>query len=80
MSDRLKKYIRFDCLGSSDTGKTKIWQLTNVKYGAATGFVKWHGAWRKYCFFPLDDTLFDWDCLRLIAEFCEAKTKEHYDL
>lgn len=43
------------------------------------GHVKWWGAWRKYCFFPLDSMLFDNHCLNQIAEFCTLVTREHKD-
>jgi hypothetical protein len=35
------------------------------------GQVKFYGAWRKFCFFPSQSTLFDTTCLNEIAEFCK---------
>lgn len=43
----------------------------------AIGQVRWFGSWRKYCFFPYEETVYEEVCLREIAEFCEKVTKEH---
>lgn len=54
--------------------------------GHHLGTVQWLGAWRQYVFLPLlrdeDDGLFteyvyNPQCLRDIADFTEAQTKEH---
>lgn len=58
--------------------KTKRWNVMNLN-GTHVGVVKWHGAFRKYAFFPGIDTVFDADCLYTIALHCEGRTKEHYD-
>lgn len=44
--------------------------------GDPLGEVKWFGRWRKYAFFPERDCVFEQDCLRVIAEFCERHTRE----
>lgn len=41
------------------------------------GCVKWFGRWRTYAFFPEPFTVFEKVCLLEIAEFCEARTREH---
>lgn len=75
-TESVKKYVNFQHIGFSPTGKTKIWAVTG-KNGAedGIGLIKWHGAWRKYCYFS-DEAFYDWDCLRLIADFCESVTKD----
>jgi hypothetical protein len=76
-------WVKFEFLSDSSTGRTKIWevmqQIPKDVYAehAALGSIKWFGRWRKYAFFPENDTVYEWDCLRVIAEFCENKTKEH---
>jgi hypothetical protein len=57
--------------------KTVVWAVMSKDTASHVGFVQWHGPWRKYCFFPEFNTIFEWDCMRSIAEFCEQKTKEH---
>lgn len=33
------------------------------------GEIKWYGAWRKFCFFPHDNTIWDNKCLNDLTEF-----------
>jgi len=72
------KYIEFSRPRPTKTGKTYVWSvladaLTLSPY--SIGEIKWHGAWRRYAFFPGRDTRFEHDCLRKIADFCEDRTK-----
>jgi hypothetical protein len=55
-----------------------VWYVAPKAGGSTLGQVKFHPAWRKYCFFPKQEleTLFDPACLRTIADFCESKTEE----
>ena len=74
----MAKYLKFQFLNMSPTGKTKIWEVVTVGDGPVIlGSVKWFGKWRKYGFFPENDTVFETTCLRDIAEFCEEETKRH---
>lgn len=59
-------------------GKTERW-IVHPKSGAQTilGHVRWFGRWRKYCFFPAAETVFDHHCLRIVANVCEELTREH---
>lgn len=63
--------------------KTKAWDVAPTGQPTETlGRIKWYGAWRKYCFFPHNGTIssytvFEWQCLRDIAQFCEDQTKSH---
>ena len=59
--------------------KTKIFCVF-TNYKATTeciGEVRWFARWRKYCFFPASDTIYEWVCLRDIAEFMENETKNY---
>src|SRR3989338_3930957 len=40
------------------------------------GQVYWFNRWKRYSFFPASETVFEQDCLRKIADFCEGETKE----
>jgi hypothetical protein len=44
---------------------------------AELGQVKWFSPWRRYCFFPLTNTIFDAACLTEIARFCGAEMLKH---
>jgi hypothetical protein len=71
-------WINFLPCGATPSGKTQIWTVrATLQAGAILGMIRWHGAWRKYAFYPNKDTLFEEDCLRDIANFCEGQTKQH---
>ena len=70
--------MRFVDAGLSKSGKTKLWNVTTLE-GQLLGRIGWFGGWRKYSFFPAVDTVFEQDCLRNIADFCQAATKAHRD-
>lgn len=55
--------------------KTDTWYVAPKEGGSTLGAVKFYGAWRKYCFFPSPNTIFEQDCLRDIATFCEGQTQ-----
>ncbi len=60
----------------SATGITKIWDVVS---GGYIGKVSWYGPWRKYCFYPNDNSLYDQTCLREVADFLETETRRHKD-
>ena len=33
------------------------------------GMIKWYGAWRKFCFYPISDTIWDNKCLEQLLNF-----------
>lgn len=72
MNKRLAKYLEWVELDNAGK-KTKRWHLVGLS--GKVGEVKWYGGWRKYVFYT-DEGFYDWDCLRMIAEFCEFETKK----
>jgi len=71
-------YIRF--VEGTPKPKTKTWAVFGDKDGDGhdlIGCIAWLGRWRKYCFFPEPETVFEQVCLREIAEFCEHETRHH---
>ena len=71
------KWIRFDDLGTSDSGKTRRFAVVALRGDVALGEIRWNGGWRKYAFVPFPRTEYEEDCLRDIANFCELTTREH---
>ena len=71
------KYIEFQYAHDSESGKTRIWDVVPKDEHLAIGQVRWFGRWRKYAFFPWEDTVYEQTCLRDIADFCEGQTKAH---
>lgn len=51
--------------------KTSIYHIFSHKSRDEIGLIKWYGAWRKYCFFPNADTIWDNKCLSSINSFLE---------
>lgn len=39
--------------------------------------IKWYAPWRKYCFFPEDDIVFDNKCLKEILDFINFLNEKH---
>jgi hypothetical protein len=60
---------------TGDTGKTKVFDVTN---GSAhiLGKVKWFAPWRRYCFFPNADCVFDMNCLNVIIDHIDELMAE----
>lgn len=64
--------IEFKEIGKSSSGKTSIFSVKgNEIY---LGKVSFFGRWRKYCFYPESNTLFDHLCMNEIADFCKEQT------
>ena len=68
------KWIRF--VHEDELKKTHIWSVQTNDTGYELGIIKWHPSWRKYCFFPGLDTVFENICLHEIAEFIKQKMAE----
>lgn len=52
------------------------WVITNNRSGETIGYVVWYPAWRQYCFRADLEAIWNKDCLRTIADFCERRTTE----
>ncbi len=59
--------------------KTRVVEVMSRHTGASLGFVRWYSNWRQYSFYPAQ-ALFNKDCLREIADYCEHKNKQHREL
>jgi hypothetical protein len=44
--------------------------------GSILGNIKWHGAWRQYCFFPRGNTVFSAGCMQELKQFIEQLMEE----
>lgn len=59
-------------------GKTRSWAIyTAGDQGTILGEVRWYSAWRRYAFYPHQNTVYERDCLRALADFCDDKTRAH---
>ena len=71
-----KSYLEFRHTGDSESGKTRLFAVLNKENGSFLGGIKWHAAWRKYCFFPAKETIFDMKCLKEIMLYLDELMKE----
>ena len=73
---RVGKWIWFRYDGTTPTGKTKYFCVMTQGDDAVIGVIKWFGPWRKYIFEPVEETVFEQDCLRDIAGFLDQLMEE----
>ncbi len=72
---RTGSYIRFE-EGVAPRGRiTRVWRVVSASSGDRLGWVRWHAPWRRYCFSPVQGTIWSPDCLRDVATFCEKQTE-----
>jgi len=64
-------------LNITGSGKTEKWSVINRKSTHMLGVIKWHSPWRRYTFQPTHASIYDWLCLRELADFCENATIRH---
>lgn len=80
MGDNVSPYIEIVQVGTSPSGKTKVWEVRNISNGTHSddvpGFIRWHGAWRGYVY-ECEASFYDAKCLRQIADFIDAANKDH---
>ncbi len=63
------RYISISWVGTSPSGKTQKYAVTNNRSGDTLGEIRWYGPWRWYVFFPATGTLYSHGCLRDIEDF-----------
>jgi hypothetical protein len=75
----VSKWLTFGEPRPSPSGKTQTWDVMSRASGALLGSVYWWPRWRQYVFEPSGAArvIFEEDCLRDSAAFCEARTAEH---
>lgn len=57
--------------------KTPIYHIESMLSKDEIGQIKWYGAWRKFCFYPNGDTIWDNKCLEQIIAFLnQVNTKK----
>lgn len=68
------KHLKF--VEAEPAPKTRRVLVVNKHDDSQLGNIGWFGRWRRYAFYPLSGTVFEQDCLRDIASYIEAMTKE----
>lgn len=57
--------------------KTPIYHIYSKTSKDEIGQIKWYGAWRKFCFFPNEETIWDSKCLNSLMEFLDEINKDY---
>ena len=66
------KYIAMqETIPTSKGRKTKVWDVMNKVHGVFIGQIKWHGAWRQYCFFTQEPIILAKGCMLDINNFIQ---------
>jgi hypothetical protein len=73
------RWIRFEEQPTSAVRRTRIWLVFTKDDDICLGGVEWYASWRKYVFQPTGfvPVVFEERCLRDVADFVEARTREH---
>lgn len=56
----MKTYVEFELIKNNP--KTKVYSVKSVNGHVSLGIVSWFGKWRRYAFFPEENTIFDSNC------------------
>lgn len=75
MTEPIGQYIQARMI--KVTTKTNVWVIENKKSEIQLGIVKWNTSWRRYCFFPLPETVFSGGCLNDITTFLDNANKKY---
>jgi len=70
------KWVYFEFQEMSKSGKTERYTVRSKQGNLYIGEVRWNAPWRKYAFFPYNDTLYEQDCLRDIAKLLDELMQE----
>ena len=71
----MAKWIEFVTVPSP--GVTKRWEVRPTNGGSRIGLICWYSGWRRYVLRPDYNSEWEQDCLRDVADFLEAQTREH---
>ncbi len=74
----MPRWIQFEEEPRRHGRKTGVWTVRTRLKGLELGRVHWYAAWRRFCFVSGSRfAVYDAECLRDIASFCEEQTLEH---
>lgn len=69
------KWVRFVAT-QLEGHSMEAWRVEAREDEIELGYIKFYPRWRKFAFYPLNDTLFEADCLHDIANFCKKRSIE----
>lgn len=65
----MSRWIDFVKMKKPVSRKTDIWQVVAKDGGVLLGLISWYAPWRKYCFYPEINCIFETTCLQDIVGF-----------
>lgn len=76
--ERIGKYLAVRKHAAADGRRTHRWSLVS-NGGDVLGAICWFPRWRQYCFDPVENAVFNNQCLRDLAAFLERANRAHHD-
>jgi hypothetical protein len=73
------KYLRFESEANPGR-KTGVWTVVSQSSGFVLGRIAWYRPWRQYVFFPVEETLYNVDCLVAIADRVATCNRWHRNI
>ncbi len=68
-------WLRFETGSPKPGRRTLSWNVRTKGGEVPLGEIAWHARWRRYVFEPDAGTIYEEDCLRVIAAFVENLTR-----
>lgn len=69
-------FLKFNVAAKPAGRKTDVWVVRSEANDSYLGVIGWHAPWRRFCFFPVDGTIFDASCLEEMTSFIRARMAE----
>lgn len=63
----MSKYLEFTVI--EQKAKTEVIEVRSKLHDNVLGIIKWFGRWRQYAFFPVNETIFNTECLNDILKY-----------
>jgi hypothetical protein len=70
------KYLIFVDTNQPKTKKTKVIAILNIHHDDIIGEIRWFSRWRQYCFYPHNETIWNFDCLNSVNEVIKELMNE----
>jgi hypothetical protein len=70
------EYLIFEQINNFPKSTNK-WICKNKKSQESLGIIKWHSAWRQYCYFPTVWAIYSSGCLNYISNFVYNENENH---
>lgn len=69
----MKSYVTFALREERPKNrKTDVYVIKSRRDNFPLAIIKWSGAWRRYCFFPNDDTIWSVGCMAEVSAFIDG--------